>query len=79
MAAIAAQHGLATSDLQAFIASVLGRMIFDAEQLSDLMTPLDLGWKARGEAEVALMVDLYPLFTKRAAGRDISGLRAYAQ
>ena len=79
VAAIAAQHGLATTDLQAFIASVLGRMIFDAEQLSDLMTPLDLGWKARGEAEVALMVDLYPLFTKRAAGRDISGLSAYEQ
>ena len=32
----------------------LQRMIFDGEQLSDLMAPLDLGWKARTQAELAL-------------------------
>jgi hypothetical protein len=48
-------------------------------QLSDLMTPLDQGWKARGAAELALMVDLYPIFTKRAAGHNISRLSAYEQ
>ena len=52
-------------------------MIFDGEQLSDLMAPLELGWKARSEAELALMQDLLPVLTKRARGRDISGLRAY--
>jgi type I restriction enzyme, R subunit len=45
-------------------------MIFDGEQLSDLMAPLDLGWKARTQAELALMEDLHPLLTKRAGGRD---------
>jgi hypothetical protein len=49
------------------------------DQLSNLMTPLDQGWKARGAAELAPMVDLYPIFTKRAAGRNISRLSAYEQ
>jgi len=63
--------------LQFFVDSILDRMIFDGEHLSDLMAPLDLGWKARTQAELALMVDLHPLLTKRTGGRDISGLSAY--
>jgi type I restriction enzyme R subunit len=54
-------------------------MIFDAEQLGDLFAPLDLGWKVRSQAELALMADLHPLLTKRAHGRDISGISAYAR
>jgi type I restriction enzyme R subunit len=77
LAAIAARHGLATAALQAFVEGILERMIFDGEQLSDLMAPLELGWKARSQAELALMADLHPLLTKRAGGRDISGLSAY--
>ncbi|MBO0989870.1 type I restriction endonuclease subunit R [Delftia sp. SD018] len=77
LAAIAAKRGLATAALQNFVDGILDRMIFDGEQLSDLMAPLDLGWKARTQAEIALMEDLHPLLTKRAAGRDISGLSAY--
>ncbi|MEZ5383930.1 MAG: type I restriction endonuclease subunit R [Prosthecobacter sp.] len=79
LAAIAQRHGLATAALQTFVDGILDRMIFDGEQLSDLMAPLDLGWKARTQAELALMADLHPLLTQRAAGRDISGLSAYAQ
>ncbi len=79
LAAIAQKHGLATTALQAFVEGILDRMIFDGEQLGDLMAPLDLGWKARTQAELALMEDLLPLLTKRAQGRDISGLRAYEQ
>lgn len=77
LAAIAAKHGLATAALQAFVDGILGRMIFDGEHLSDLLAPLDLGWKARSQAELALMEDLHPLLTKRAGGREISGLSAY--
>jgi type I restriction enzyme, R subunit len=77
LAAIASQHGLATAALQTFVDGILDRMIFDGEHLSDLMAPLDLGWKARTQAELALMADLFPLLTKRASGRDISGLSAY--
>jgi type I restriction enzyme R subunit len=79
LAAIAQKHGLATGALQAFVDGILDRMIFDGEQLGDLMAPLDLGWKARAQVELALMEDLHPLLTKRAQGRDISGLRAYEQ
>jgi type I restriction enzyme R subunit len=79
LTAIAARHGLATVALQAFVDSILGRMIFDGEQLSDLMAPLELGWKARSQAELALMAELYPLLSKRAGGREISGLSAYEQ
>ncbi len=69
----------ATAALQTLVDSILDRMIFDGERLSDLMAPLDLGWKARTQAELALMADLCPLLTKRAGGRDISGLSAYEQ
>ncbi len=79
LAAIASKHGLATAALQGFVDDILRRMIFDGERLSDLMVPLELGWKARTQAELALMEDLHPLLTKRAKGRDISGLSAYEQ
>ena len=79
LAAIAARHGLTTAALQTFVDGILDRMIFDGEHLSDLMAPLDLAWKARTQAELALMADLHPLLTKRAGGRDISGLSAYEQ
>jgi type I restriction enzyme R subunit len=76
---IAQKHQLATAALQTFVDGILQRMIFDGEHLSDLMAPLDLGWKARTQAELALMADLHPLLTKRAGGREISGLSAYEQ
>ncbi len=77
LAAIAQKHQLAPIAMQTFVDGILARMIFDGEHLSDLLAPLDLGWKARTEAELALMADLLPLLTKRAGGRDISGLSAY--
>ena len=77
LAAIAAKHGVAADTLQAFVDGILDRMIFDGERLSDLVAPLDLGWKERTQAELALMEDLHPLLIKRAGGRDISGLSAY--
>jgi type I restriction enzyme R subunit len=61
------------------VAGIFERMIFDGEHLSDLMAPLELGWKARTQAELALMADLHPLLIKRAGGRNISGLSAYEQ
>ncbi|RMS51427.1 DEAD/DEAH box helicase [Pseudomonas amygdali pv. photiniae] len=79
LATIANKHQLAPDALQDFVDGILQRMIFDGEQLSDLMAPLDLGWKARAQAELALMEDLHPLLTKRAQGREISGLSAYEQ
>lgn len=79
LADIAARHGLATDALKAFVDGILDRMIFDGEQLSDLMAPLELGWKARSQAELALMEDLHHILTQRAGGREIPGLSAYEQ
>jgi type I restriction enzyme R subunit len=79
LATIANKHRLTTTAVQNFVDGILARMIFDGEQLSDLMAPLDLGWKDRTQAELALMADIHPLLTKRAHGRDISGLSAYEQ
>ena len=77
IAGIAGAHDLTTESLSAFVDTILQRMIFDGEQLTDLMEPLDLGWRERRERELALMGDLVPLLNKRAQGRDISGLSAY--
>ena len=76
---LAEVHGLKTESLAAFVDTVLQRMIFDGEQLTDLMEPLGLGWRGRRERELALMDDLVPLLNKRAHGREISGLNAYEQ
>ncbi len=77
LAEVAARHGLESAALKAFVDGILQRMIFDGEKLSDLLAPLELGWKARTQKELALMADLLPLLQKLAQGRDISGLAAY--
>jgi type I restriction enzyme, R subunit len=77
IAGLAEAHGLTPESLAAFVDTILQRMIFDGEQLTDLMEPLGLGWRERRERELALMAQLVPLLNKRAHGRDISGLNAY--
>lgn len=77
MAALSARHGLPVADVQAFVDGILSRRIFDGEALTELLAPLDLGWKARAQKELALMGDLLPLLKKRAGGREIAGLKAY--
>ncbi|HWD41233.1 MAG TPA: DEAD/DEAH box helicase family protein, partial [Fimbriimonas sp.] len=78
VATVAQKHGLVAETLQVFVDRILQPpMIFNAEQLNDLLAPLDLGWRARTEKELALMADLVPLLKKRATGREISGLSAY--
>ena len=77
LAKIANVHGLQTADLKSFVMQIMERMIFDGEKLTDLMEPLDLGWKQRSKAETALMNDLVPQLNKLAQGHEISGLAAY--
>ena len=79
LAEIAEKHGLEADALQRFIDTILLRMIFDDEQLTQLLEPLKLGWKARTQKKLAIMEDLIPLLHKRAHGREISGLGAYEQ
>lgn len=77
LAAIAHRHGLSPKDLNSFVAHIMDRMIFDGERLTDLLEPLELGWKKRREKELALMKDLVEQLKKLAQGRKISGLEAY--
>lgn len=77
LANIAQIHGLQTADLKAFVVTIMSRLIFDGEKLTDLLEPLELNWKERSVKEQALMTDLIPLLKKQAQGREISGLTAY--
>ncbi|WPJ95239.1 type I restriction endonuclease subunit R [Coraliomargarita algicola] len=74
---IATAHGLAPDALTDFVETILHRHVFDGEHLTDLMAPLELGWKARSQAERALMKALVPLLNQRAEGQEISGLSGY--
>lgn len=74
---LAAKHQLEGAALQSFVDTILRRMIFDGEQLNDLLAPRELSWKERSKAELALMEDLIPLLKKLAQGQEISGLSAY--
>lgn len=77
LAKIAKDIGLKVSDLQTFVTTIISRMIFDGEKLTDLLEPLDLSWKERRVKELTLMADLVPQLKKLAQGREISGLAAY--
>lgn len=77
LAVIAESHGIAREALQGFVDNILDRMIFDGEKLNELLEPLDLSWKARTKAELALMEDLVSFLNKLAKGREIAGLDAY--
>jgi type I restriction enzyme, R subunit len=77
LALIANKHGITTAALKTFTEGIIARMIFDGEQLNDLLAPLELGWKDRSQKEMELMQELIPQLKKLAQGREISGLSAY--
>lgn len=79
LTSIAKVHGLEVEALQAFVEEIIRRRIFDGDQLSDLMAPLKLGWKARTQKELGLMETLTPLLHRMVEGREIAGLSAYEQ
>ena len=74
---MAEKHNITVENLNAFIDEIMNRMIFDGEKLTDLLAPLELGWKDRSVKEKDLMEDLIPLLIKLAQGREIAGLKAY--
>ena len=76
---IADKHGLDIGTLQAFVQNIMDRKIFDGEKLSELVAPLNLGWKDRTRKETAVMADLVPLLKRMADGQRISGLSAYEE
>ena len=74
---MATKHGLEPQSLQSFVQGIMNRMIFDGEQLTDLLESLELSWRERGSKERDLMAGLIPHLHKLAQGREISGLSAY--
>lgn len=76
---IAESHSLSVSALQEFVNGIVERKIFDGEKLSELIAPLELGWKDRTRKETAIMTDLVPLLKRMAGGQKISGLSAYEE
>ncbi len=74
---IANKHGIDPKRFHRFIELIISRMIFDGELLTDLLAPLELGWKARAKKELELMEELIPLLKKLAGEQEISGLSAY--
>ncbi len=77
--AIADNHKLSVAALQNFVQNIVERKIFDGEKLSELVAPLNLGWKDRTRKETAIMTDLIPLLKRMAGGQKISGLSAYQE
>ena len=77
LAGIAIENDLDAKALQSFVESIISRMVFDGEELTRLLAPLDLGWKARIQKELVMMDRLVPILHRLAQGREISGLTAY--
>ncbi|MBR5467122.1 MAG: type I restriction endonuclease subunit R [Bacteroidaceae bacterium] len=77
--AIADNHNLSVTSLQNFVHAIVDRKIFDGEKLSELVAPLELGWKDRTKKETAIMADLIPLLKRMVGGQKISGLSAYEE
>lgn len=77
--AVADNHNLSITSLQNFVHTIVDRKIFDGDKLSELVAPLELGWKDRTKKETAIMTDLIPLLKRMAGGQKISGLSAYEE
>lgn len=74
---IAQKYRLKTDSLQGFIDIILQRKVFDDDALTELLAPLNLGWKKRTEKKLELMNELIPQLKKQASGTEISGLNVY--
>ena len=74
---LAERHGIDPSGLRRVVDRTLQRLVFDPDLITELVEPLDLGWKERGRREEALMGEFKPLLQKYAGNREISGLNAY--
>ena len=77
IAHIAQKHGIEKNQLQAFVDTISQRKVFDDEALSELLKPLNLGWKARTEKKLSLMNELIPQLKRQSQGQRISGLDVY--
>lgn len=74
---ISESHDLEYTSLKCFADNIIEVLRFDDSELTELLTPLKLGWKARTYKKIELMNDLMPLLRRMANGREIAGLSVY--
>ena len=74
---IAQKHQINHLELQKFLEDIAWRKIFDGERFSDLLMPLNLGWKERAAREDLLLTDLMPILDRFGGAIQISGLKPY--
>ena len=75
--AIAEKNGIEAEALQGFVDEIMRRYIFNDGDLTKLLKPLGLGWKARTQKKLELMDELSPLLRRMADGHEVSGLGVY--
>ena len=75
--ALKGKYQFQKGSLDAFLNNMLKSRKFDPEALTALFEHLDLGWKERGEQEVALMKELRPMLTRASKKSEILGLAEY--
>ncbi len=78
IAALAAEYGIESSALEAFVAETTKLRRLDEDALRDLLSHID-GWKQRKAAKEGLLADLAPLFALLSGGNTIEGLNAYVK
>lgn len=76
IAALAAEYGIESAALEAFVSETTKLRRLDEDALRDLLSHID-GWKQRKAAKEGLLVRLAPLFTLLSGGNTIEGLNAY--
>ena len=76
---IAKKYKIELKEFNEFVDLTVDRKIFDAEVLTDLLAPQELGWKERGKVELALMKELIPILKKMVDYQEISGLSSYEE
>lgn len=54
-------------------------LILKEDSLTDLVSPLELGWIDRTNKEKAIMKDILPILKKLSKGKSIKGLSAYEE
>ena len=78
IAALAAEYGIESAALEAFVAETTKLRRLDEDALRELLSHID-GWKQRKAAKEGLLADLSPLFALLSGGNTIEGLNAYVK
>ena len=76
---VAKKHNLPSQAIESFVNTIVEGGVFDEDLLSELVVPLDLGWRERSKKELVIMADLLPIFKQLAGGKEIRGISIYEE